>query len=113
MLVARVSPKEPQTQWQGRRFTVVLSLARKYGDEPRAGGSRDGGRILSIGRIVQKGFQAEMEFELGLDDLGIGHEVEKVGRAWVEKSGTSRWTYDICGKWQQCGNLECGMWQGQ
>lgn len=69
MLVARVSPKEPQTpQWQGRQFTVVLSLARKYGDEPRAGDSRDGGRSLSIGRIVQKSFQAEMEFELGLDD---------------------------------------------
>lgn len=46
-----------------------------------------------------------MEFELGLDKLGIGHEVEKeVG----EENGTSGWTGNIRGKWQPCRNLERG-----
>lgn len=65
---------------------MVLILARKNSDGPRAGDSGDGGRILSIGRRTsQKGFLAEMELEWGLDELGIGHEVGKKGRVWVEK----------------------------
>lgn len=76
---------------------------------PRAGDSGEGERILSIGRVAQKGFLEEMEFELGLDKLGIGHEVEKeVGG----ENGTSGWTGNICGKWQPCRNLELGSVTG-
>jgi hypothetical protein len=42
-------------------------------------------RRLSIGRIAQEGFLVEVEFELGLDELGIGCEMGKEGRVWVEK----------------------------
>lgn len=70
-----------------------------------AGDSGDGERILSIGKIAHEGFLVEMEFELGLDELGIGHEVGKEG-----ENATSGWTCDIRGKWQQCRDLECGVW---
>lgn len=112
-MVARGSPKEPQTQRQGRQFTVVLSLARKCSGGPRAGDSGDGGRILSIGRIAHEGFLVEVEFELSLDELGIGHEVGKEGSAWVEKmphpdghatsveNGSSAGTWKVvCGRGQ-------------
>lgn len=72
---------------------------------PRAGDSGDRGRILSIGRIAQKGFLEEMEFELGLDELGIGHEVGK-------GSGWRKWhTRMDIRPWKMAAVQELGTWQ--
>lgn len=56
---------------------MALSPARKDSDGLRAGDSEDRGRILSIGRRVQKGFLEEMTFELSLHEMGRGHRMKR------------------------------------
>lgn len=44
---------------------------------------------LSLGRVVQKSFLEEVAFELGLDELGIGHEAERKAELGLKKMAHS------------------------